>query len=146
MQKGYSNNLPNWICKGCGQMLINPNLETESNIIWSCDKCESVLNVQPEFTEDCGEWKCTECGFVNKISPEEVYLSEDEYQSDIRNPYKGLSDKEILELSLFEDEGPIDGRDDIILIRDTEYGRYYVKKLLKTYDRSIYDYLIEHPI
>ena len=146
MQKGYSNALPNWICKGCGQMLINPNLDTDSNITWICDKCKSTLNIQPEFNESCSEWKCSECGFINKITPEEVYISEDEYEADIHNPYKGLSDDEILELSLLEEVERIDGRDDIILVRDKEDGRYYVKKLLTTYDRSIYDYLLDHPI
>ena len=146
MQKGYSNELPNWVCKGCGQMLINPNLDTESNITWICDKCESTLNIQPGFNESCGEWKCTECGFVNKIAPEEVYVSEDEYQTDIHNPYKGLSDENALELSLFEDEESINGRNDIILVRDSEDGHQYVKKLLTTYERSIYDYLMDHPI
>lgn len=146
MQKGYSNALPNWVCKGCGQMLINPNLDTDSNITWICDKCKSTLNIQPGFNESCGEWKCSECGFVNKITPEEVYISEDEYEADIHNPYKGLSDDDILELSLLEEVERIDGRDDIILVRDKEDGRYYVKKLLTTYDRSIYDYLVDHPV
>ena len=146
MQKGYSNILPNWICKGCGQMLINPSLDTDSNITWICDKCEATLNIQPGFNESCGEWKCTECGFVNKISPEEVYVSEDEYQSDIHNPYKGLSDEDALELSLFEEEGAIGVRNDIVLVKSVEDGHYYVKKLLTTYDRSIYDYLKDHPI
>ena len=146
LQKGYSSSLPNWVCKGCGQMLINPSLDTDSTITWICDKCEATLNIQPGFNESCGEWKCTECGFVNKISPEEVYVSEDEYQSDISNPYKGLSDNDALELSLYEDEKSIDGRNDIILVKNNEDGHRYVKKLLTTYDRSIYDYLIAHPI
>lgn len=146
MQKGYSNDLPNWLCKGCGQMLINPSLDTDSNITWICDKCEATLNIQPGFNESCGEWKCTECGFVNRISPEEVYVSEDEYQADISNPYKGLSDSDALELSLFEDKRIIDGRNDIILVKNKEDGHCYVKKLLTTYDRSIYDYLLAHPI
>lgn len=146
LQKGYSNSLPNWICKGCGQMLINPNLDTDSNITWICDKCESTLNIQPGFNESCGEWKCTECGFINKISLEEVYVSEDEYQADIHNPYKGLSDEDALELSLYEEEGTIADRKDIILVKSSEDGCRYVKKLLKTYDRTIYDYLKDHPI
>lgn len=51
LQKGYSNDLPYWVCKGCGQMLINPNLNTDSDIIWTCDGCETLLNKQPGFTE-----------------------------------------------------------------------------------------------
>ena len=146
MQKGYSNELPNWTCKGCGQMLINPSLDSDSNITWICDKCRSTLNIQSGFNESCGEWKCTECGFVNKISSEEVYVSEDEYQTDIHNPYKGLSDEDVLELSLFDEEGTIGARNDIVLVRSSEDGRYYVKKLLTTYDRSIYDYLKDNQI
>ena len=37
MQKGYSNELPYWICKGCGEMLINPEIATDTGIIWRCD-------------------------------------------------------------------------------------------------------------
>lgn len=136
--------LPCWVCKGCGQMLVNPNVD--ANIVWICDKCEATLNTQTGFSEDLDEWKCTECGYVNKLSMDEVYVSEDEYQSDLNNPYKGLSDEDVLELSLYEELGSIAERDDIILIRDIESGTKYVKKLLKTYNRSIYDYLIDNPI
>lgn len=146
MQKGYSNDLTHWVCKGCGQMLINPGLSMESCITWICDKCGNNLNIQPGFDETCGEWKCAECGYVNKISPEEVYVSEDEYQTDIHNPYKGLSDEDALELSLYEEEGTIADRKDIILVKSSEDGCYYVKKLLRIYDRTIFDYLKEHPI
>jgi len=146
MQKGYSNSLPDWICKGCGQMLINPDLDTDSDIAWICDKCEATLNIQPGFNESCGEWQCTECGFVNRISPEEVYVSEDEYLADIHNPYKGLSDDDVLELSLFEEEGALAGRNDVVLVKSSEDGRLYVKKFLTTYDRSIYDHLKDHPV
>ena len=146
MQKGYSNSLPDWICKGCGQMLINPDLDTDSDIAWICDKCEATLNIQPGFNESCGEWQCTECGFVNRIAPEEVYVSEDEYLADIHNPYKGLTDEDVLELSLFEEEGALAGRNDVVLVKSSEDGRLYVKKFLTTYDRSIYDHLKDHPV
>ena len=34
LQKGYDNSLPYWKCLGCGEMLINPTLETDSGIVW----------------------------------------------------------------------------------------------------------------
>ena len=46
---------------------------------------------------------CMKCGFVNKIDESELYTSDDEYRADLRNPYKGLSDADALELSLYED-------------------------------------------
>ena len=58
MKKGYSNDLPNWICKGCGEMLINPAID--SDIIWICDKCGVTLNIQEGFNDECGSWKCTQ--------------------------------------------------------------------------------------
>lgn len=146
MQKGYSNDLPYWICKGCGEMLINPEVNADSNIAWICDGCEAMLNIQPGFNEDCGEWKCTECGFINKIAPSEVYLSEDEFQADLMNPYRGLSDEDVLNLSTYQDEEYIDGRSDVIKVRGRESGKLYVKKLLTTYNRSVYEYLMDHPI
>ena len=44
LQKGYSNTLPYWVCKGCGEMLINP--EVEGDIAWICDGCGEMLNIQ----------------------------------------------------------------------------------------------------
>ncbi len=144
MQRGYSNELPYWICKGCGEMLINP--EIESDVSWICDECGEMLNIQPGFTEDCGEWKCAKCGAVNKIDPSEMYLSEDEYQAAMNNPYKGLSDNQMLELSLYRDVEHVGDRDDIILVEDPDTGKRYIKKLLKIYDRSVYEYLKDNPV
>lgn len=90
LQKGYHNDLPYWICKGCGEMLINPEVYAPSDISWICDGCGTMLNTQPGFNEDCDEWKCTECGFVNRIDVSELYLSEDEFRAELRNPYRGL--------------------------------------------------------
>lgn len=144
LQKGYSNDLPYWNCKGCGQMLINP--EIDSQIAWICDGCGQMLNIQPGFAEDCGRWTCTECGFDNKIDKSELYLSEDEYQSDSNNPYKGLSDEDLLALSAYQDVENVGNRTDVIYVRNRETGRLYVKKLLMTYDKSIYEYLKDNPI
>ncbi len=144
MQRGYSNELPYWICKGCGEMLINP--EIESDVSWICDECGEMLNIQPGFTEDCGEWKCAKCGAVNKIDPSELYLSEDEYKAAMNNPYKGLSDQQMLELSLYREVEHVGDRDDIILVEDPDTGKRYIKKLLKIYDRSVYEYLMDNPV
>ena len=144
LQKGYSNELPYWICRGCGEMLINPEIDTD--IVWRCDGCGEMLNIQQGFDEDCGEWTCTKCGFTNKIDESELYVSEDEYQADLMNPYKGLSDKDILDLSLYQDVGNAGDRTDVIYVADRETGIRYVKKLLKTYDKSIYEFLKDNPV
>ncbi|MGN0386215.1 MAG: protein kinase [Lachnospiraceae bacterium] len=146
LQKGYSNSLPFWNCKGCGEMLINPKVDAKEDIAWICDGCGNMLNIQDGFKENCGNWKCTECGFINKIDEAEMYLSEDEYQTSLQNPYKGLSNAEVLALSDYEEVGFINGRSDIIMVKSLENGQFYVKKYLKEYDLSVYQYLKEHPI
>ena len=109
LQKGYSNDLPYWVCKGCGEMLINPELETDTDIIWRCDGCGALLNVQPGFDESGDEWTCTECGYKNGLSESDVFLSVDEYESDQSNPYKGLTDEEVLRLSAYADVEQLGG-------------------------------------
>ena len=146
LQKGFSNELPFWNCLGCGEMLINPEVEAPSDISWICDGCGNMLNIQPGFSEDCGEWKCTECGFVNKIDVSELYLSEDEFQTELKNPYRGLSDEAVLELSSYEDIENIGDKANIILVRRGDNGKKYIKKLLSTYDRSVYDYIKDDPV
>lgn len=144
LQKGYRNDLPYWICKGCGEMLVNP--EVEDDIAWICDQCGSMLNIQEGFSDNIGEWTCTECGYVNKIDESELYTSEDEFQAEQRSPYKRLSDEDALALSVYQDLEYIDNRPDIILVRHRETGRKYVKKLLTIFNRSVYDYLKVKPI
>ena len=146
LQKGYSNELPFWNCRGCGEMLINPEVEAEDDIAWICDGCGTMLNIQEGFANDCGEWKCTECGVVNKIDASELYLSEDEYQASLQDPYKGLADEEVLALSYYSEECAINNRDDILLVRNMLDDKLYVKKILSTYDISVYEYLVEHPV
>ena len=90
-QKGYDNTLPYWICRGCGETLINPELDT-GDIIWLCDECGALLNVQDGFDESLDEWKCNECGYINGLSDREVFESDDEYQAEMGNPYRGLTD------------------------------------------------------
>lgn len=144
MQRGYSNKLAYWTCLGCGAMLINPKIE--SDVVWICDECEASLNIQPGFSEDCGEWECQVCGHVNKISPSELYETEDEYQMELKNPYRGLSDADVLALSVYQEEALFNGRENIIVVTHRETGEYYFKKLLTAYDKSIYSYLMEHPV
>ncbi len=146
LQDGYNPELSYWICKGCGMLLVNPEIPGESDTFWICDKCGALLNEQPEFTEKKGEWACTECGFINKIDTSEVYVSEAEYQTFLKDPYKGLSDDATLELAKYEDESAIDGRADVLLIRNRESGNLYIKKLLSAYDISVYTYLKDHPV
>ena len=146
LQKGYSNDLPCWICKGCGRTLINPNVPDDSGISWICDKCGAMLNIQEGFTGEQGDFTCRECGFVNKIDPSEIYLSEAEYLADIKSPYKGLSDEAQLMLSMYEEIGSISGKPHIIPVKDPETGKRYVKKLLQDTDASIYRFLLGHPV
>lgn len=144
LQKGYSNDLPYWVCRGCGEMLINPAVE--GDIAWICDGCEAMLNIQEGFNEECGMWTCTECGHVNKIDQSAIYESNDEFKTDLNNPYKGLSDEDALSLSCYSEEGAINNRDDILLVKNMADGKLYVKKILTTYDVCVYEYLREHPI
>lgn len=145
LQKGYRNDLPFWICKGCQEMLINPLVETETDIAWICDGCGQMLNIQRGFSEDFGVWKCTECGFENKIDVSELYLSEDEYQEDLLNPYRGMPEAEVLEILSYEEIEKIPGHENIIIVQDDE-GQCFVKKILSEYDIEIYRYLMKHPI
>ncbi|MBR1471406.1 MAG: protein kinase [Lachnospiraceae bacterium] len=145
-QKDYSNLLPYWICKGCGEMLINPEVESESDVAWICDGCGRMLNIQPGFREDCGTWTCRECGFENRIDVSELYDSEDEYEASLKDPYKGLSDEEVLALSMYEELDTIGGRGHIHLIRDRETGKPYIKKVLTVYEKSVYEFFIQHPV
>ena len=144
LQKGYSNKLPYWICLGCGEMLINP--EVDSDVAWFCDNCGAMLNIQPGFRDDCGAWTCAECGFVNKIDESVLYESEDEYEENQRNPYRGLSDEDALELSFYEDVAVMEDKENVVLVRHRETGRYFIKKLLTVYNKSVYIYLKDRPI
>ena len=146
LQKGYRNDLPYWICKGCGEMLINPAVDADDDIAWICDQCGSMLNIQAGFSDNNGEWTCTECGYVNKIDESELYASEDEFQAEQRSPYKGLSDEDVLALSLYRDIEHIDDRPDIILVKHCETGQKFIKKLLTTYNKSVYDYLKDNQV
>lgn len=146
LQKGFDPSMKYWVCRGCGQMLINPEIDTESNIVWCCDQCGEPLNGQPGFDEKYGRWKCEFCGYENRLDPGEIYTTEEEFWAEKNNPYKGMTDEEVLMLSVYTDEEPIAGRDDISLVYNREQGIIYVKKFLRIYDKSVYQYLKEHPV
>ena len=146
LQKGYDNALPYWKCLGCGEMLINPAVDSDSGIVWVCDKCGAMLNIQQGFQEECGKWKCAECGFVNEISTKEVYDSDDEYQAERRNPYRGMKDEDILKLSFYEEVEFIGHAENVILVKEHGTGKLFVKKILYTFDTSVYRYLLDHPM
>ncbi len=145
-QKGYRNDLPYWVCRGCGEMLINPELETDTDIIWRCDGCGALLNVQSGFNECGDEWICTECGYKNGLSESDVFISDEEHEADQKNPYKGLTDEEVLRLSAYTDEKRLGGKNNVILVSDRDTGKLFVKKLLTVYDKSIYEFLKDNPI
>ena len=144
LQKGYNNKLDYWFCKGCGEGLLNPKYP--GNILWFCDGCESFLNSQPGFSEDCGDWKCTKCGFVNRIAREEVYTTDDEYQANLKDPYRGLSDEDVLKLSLYEEVQNINGRSYITLVRNRETKELFIRKILIAYNGDVFSYLKDHPV
>ena len=146
LQRGYDASLPYWVCLGCGQMLINPELDTDSDIIWRCDNCGDLLNIQEGFNEDISHWVCKKCGYDNAIDEANLYESEDERILDCVNPYKGLSDEDVLELSQYKDIEFVENRDNVILIEDVASGNTFIKKLLDTYDKSVYEYLLDNPI
>lgn len=146
LQKGFSRELPNWICKGCGEMLINPDMEGDSDIVWICDGCGATLNVQKGFSEQCGQWKCEICGFDNTIDDSEIYLSEDEYQAELENPYRGISDEAALELSSYEEISQIENHNNISIVKDIENGNIYIRKILDIYNADIYKYFYDNPV
>lgn len=147
LQKGYDNTLTHWVCKGCGETLTNPEIPNgPDNIAWICDGCSQLLNAQEGFSDNLGNWKCLVCGYENLIDQSEVYESEEAYQAQKHDPYKGLSQEEILQICSYEELDSIDGRDDITLIRRNEDNKLFVKKFLKIYDESIYQFIKENPV
>lgn len=145
LQKGYSNKLPFWECKGCGEMLINPEVDADDDIAWICDGCGEMLNVQPGFSNNKGQWNCLLCGTANRIDESEVYLSGDEYSIAMNDPYRGMSQQDVLAIAEYEEVEPINGRQNVLLVSDSN-DKLFVKKTLKNYDASIYRYIMENPV
>lgn len=127
-------------------MLINPDVDATDDVAWICDRCGAMLNVQDGFKDNEGKWACTECGFVNDIDEKNLYDTEEDYIADLHNPYKGLSDEQVLHITSFVKVRSIDDRGHIILVEDADTGKQYIKKYLTVYDKSIYEYLKKHPV
>ena len=51
-----------------------------------------------------------------------------------------------MELLQYQDIGSIDEREDILLIRQCDTGKLYVKKFLTTYNKSVYEFLRKHSV
>ena len=146
LQKGYANDLPYWKCKGCGTILLNPNVPSDSDIAWFCDNCDALLNIQSGFDETAESFQCKVCGHINGLSAEDIFLTDDEYEAFLQDIYAGLSDEEVLLFSEYEEICPLADRDDVMLVKHVEDGKLYVKKILATYNEPIFRYLIDHPI
>ena len=144
LQAGDDNKLPYWLCRGCGEMLINPEVYSEDDVVWLCDGCGEMLNIQEGFATHDKTFVCKRCGFLNVIDDAEVYDSDAEYRSVMSDRYKGLKDEDILELSSYSDEESIN--DHVCIVRDRENGKLYVKKFLQLYDKSIYEHLMANPV
>ena len=47
--------LIDWTCKGCGMLLVNPDVPVDDDdTYWICDQCGALLNEQDSFTEEKG--------------------------------------------------------------------------------------------
>lgn len=144
LQKGFNPYVSRWLCRGCGEILYRP--DSDEAITWICDECEVVLNDQEGFNEDCAEWKCTKCGFVNQICESEIYLSEDEFQEAKKNPLRGLSNEDVIRLSYYEDIEYFEDREDIIIVKNIDTEKRYLKKYLRLFNESIYQYIFRNPV
>jgi serine/threonine protein kinase len=75
-----------------------------------------------------------------------IFTSEEEAQAALRNPYFGLSAADVRKVLSYDSMGDVDDAGNVSRVRNRETDEIKVKKLLKTYDRSIYEYLLQHPI
>ncbi|WP_036978685.1 hypothetical protein [Pseudobutyrivibrio sp. MD2005] len=84
-QPGFAPDAGGWTCSECGQFLTNPedvNSDAQfDGVGWFCDGCGAFLNKQDGFNDLYGKWTCIECGYENQISENDIYESEDDYQS-----------------------------------------------------------------
>jgi len=161
-QPGYSPELDYWICRSCNIMLTNPISPyfQKSDIVWLCDKCGAFLNKQEGFNVEEGEWTCTNCSYVNLTNQEELYTTENEFQESKLDPFKGLTDDEILELTSYKEltddeilektgykELESTGRNNkVSLVIDEETDTKYVRKNLEYYDIDVFKMLKENPV
>lgn len=83
-QYGFNPDNGNWTCTSCGQTLYGDDVydgELFEGVMWYCDNCGALLNKQSGFYDGCGTWSCTECYHTNNISEDEIYDSQEDYQS-----------------------------------------------------------------
>ena len=83
LQEGFDENAEVYVCKECGEHLLNPSGycgERFPDVIWYCDECGAVLNNQRNFSDYHLYHECQRCGYINKISLDEIYESEEVYQ------------------------------------------------------------------
>lgn len=75
-QLGFSESVPYWQCRGCGRLLINPEMDLQTNmfldVMWFCDECGELLNTQSGFSDDCGFWICDACEHINVIADDNI--------------------------------------------------------------------------
>ncbi len=50
-------------------------------IDWYCDRCGALLTGQPGFNDHHKIWKCRRCGYKNLIDIENIFDSEEDFQS-----------------------------------------------------------------
>ena len=55
-----------------------------------------------------------------------------------------MTDEDVIELMSYEEISNLDERENVVLVKMD--GKNYVKKILSTYNESVYRYLICHPI
>lgn len=106
-QPGFDPDSGYWTCTECGQFLTDPEDEDPDaqfdGVGWFCDGCGAFLNRQDGFNDWCGTWTCTECGYENRISEDEIYESEEDYQSSKSDSYSYNDEDEEDE----DDEDPV---------------------------------------
>jgi len=148
MQKGYDESVEYWVCRGCGMLLINPDYpgHDEHEIVWICDKCSSVLNSQQGFERDTSMFRCRECGYDNVLDSSSIYDSEEEFQSDLNNPTRGMTEADLFKYACYEEAQRISSGHEAYLVREIDTNKLFVKKVLTSYDLSIFYYLKDHPV
>lgn len=50
-------------------------------VVWKCDRCGVTLNDQPGFDDREPVWKCKSCGYENRIAMDQIFTTEDDFQS-----------------------------------------------------------------
>lgn len=152
-QRGFDPSRGYWICKGCGQLLTNPDdprFDSPSGIYWFCDKCNDFLNLQPGFSEACESWTCTKCGFENRMGSDTVFSSDWDWNRAKEDPAYWLSQKDRSKLEQYPVLDMIDDEHRVYLVGELSpsqelTGNLFVRKDLKEYNAEVFRYLQNHP-